>query len=113
MRKLFLAAVAATGMMAAAPASADVFDGGIFEENEYSVFSDSFGIWDQDDDGWLSDDEFEDGWNEVGFNDSDGAFEEFDNDRNGFLDDDEFFEDDEFEVLDSDQDGVLTDGEWY
>lgn len=113
MRKLFFTTLAVTGMLAAIPASADVFDDGVFDDNEYGVFDDSFGIWDQDGDDWLTRDEFDDGWTEVGFNGADSAFDTFDDDGNGFLDDDEFFEDDDFGVLDVDRDGGLSDNEWF
>lgn len=113
MKKLIMAALAATGLMATSPATADVFEDGIFETSEYSAYGDNFGVWDQNDDGLLNDDEFNDGWAEVGFDDSEGAFEDFDDDRNGYLDDNEFFNDDDFGVMDTNRDGLLDTNEWF
>ena len=112
MKKLFITAIAAAGLIGLTPASADVFDDGIFETSEYSAFGDTFGVWDDNDDGLLSSNEFGDGWMKVGFSDSDGAFGAFDDNRNGFIEENEFFGDDEFGIMDADRDGAIGSDEW-
>jgi len=85
---------------------------GLFQEAEYTSLGSSFTTWDSDADGFLSDDEFEAGWTQTGWNDSEGAFAAFDDDGDGVLSNDEFFSDDEWSEWDANDDGVLDESEW-
>lgn len=86
---------------------------GLFEQAEYTAFGDNnFGVWDSDDDGWIDDNEFGVGFDNAGWDNDVGVFDNFDDDDNSFLDSNEFFAGDEFGVWDSDSDGILDDDEW-
>ena len=125
MKKMLLTAIAATGLLGACAANDldnrvagsdvqvwDADNDGFFEEGEYAAFGEQFATWDDDANGWLDNDEFDAGWREVGFDDSDGAFDTFDDDDNGWLGEDEFFNDDDFGVWDNDDDDRLGPDEW-
>lgn len=85
---------------------------GIFQEAEYTAVGETFGNWDLDSDGGLTGEEFNTGWTEAGWNDSEGAFAAFDDNEDDLLDDGEFFSEDEWGEWDADSDGLLDSNEW-
>lgn len=94
-RNLIYAAVAAFGL-AAAPASAQIFEG-----------------WDGDGDGYLSEPEYEAGFGDVQYGDIDyvDRWDDWDIDDDDRLSDGEF-SDGLFETLDDDRDGMIGRDEW-
>lgn len=90
----------------------DTNDDGIFQETEYTAVGETFGNWDLDSDGGLTGEEFNTGWTEEGWNDSEGAFAAFDDNEDDLLGDDEFFSEDEWGEWDANGDGLLDSNEW-
>lgn len=84
----------------------------LFQETEYTAVGETFGNWDLDSDGGLTSEEFNTGWTNQGWSDSEGAFASFDNNGDGLLDNDEFFSNEEWAEWDADSNGVLDNNEW-
>lgn len=88
MRKTIFAAIVAAAGLAAAPASADIFDDwdtdndGLISEGEYTDAlgpDDDFIDWDDDGDGMLSDNEL-----------NDGIYDRYDMNQDGYITRDEY-----------------------
>lgn len=99
-----------------AEGDAGIFDAdrdGLIERNEFAAFgSKNFASWDRNADSWLSEEEFNLGWEAIGFEQDVEVFNAFDNDENDYLDGDEFFGEEGFDSWDTDRDGILADDEW-
>ena len=84
-----------------------------FDRNEFSGYGDrGFLAWDKDKDQRLSTSEFESGWSEAGWRDSQTALTAFDDNGDTFLSNEEFFGEDEFGEWDANANGVLESNEW-
>ena len=99
--------------MAPANAGWDADGDSRFQQAEYTTFGETnFNAWDADANSSLTEDEFNAGWTQAGWDDSEGAFSTFDDNSDGVLDDNEFFGEDEWGEWDANSDGLLDENEW-
>ena len=88
---------------------------GLIQEAEYENLSGEGGeAWDTNGDGRLDPQEFGIKWSEIGFNNSEQAFDRWDadGDGDGVLSNDEFFGSDDWSDWDRDQSGTLEAAEF-